>query len=63
MQTVHRLKRYNRQSRLRGLNSAIHMFLCTEWEAVLTELLFCYQQANTAFFFIFYALFHRVVVE
>jgi len=37
MQTVHRLKRYNRQSRLRHLNSAIHIFLCSEWEAILPE--------------------------
>lgn len=52
MQTVHRLKRYNRQSRLRDLNSAIHMFLRTEWEAVLTELLFWHQQAK--FFLLFF---------
>lgn len=61
MQTVHRLKRYNRESRLRDLNSAIHMFLCTDWEAVLTELPFWHQQANTAFYLFFYAPFHRVV--
>lgn len=57
MQTVHRLKRYNRQSRLRDLNSAIHTFLCTEWEAVLTEWLFWHQQANTAFYLLFMLLF------
>lgn len=57
MQAVHRLKRYNRQSRLRDLNSAIQMFLCIEWEAVLTELLFWHQQANAAFYLFFTLLF------
>jgi len=36
MQTVHRLKRYNRLSRRKDQDSAIHRILCIEGEMILS---------------------------